>query len=214
MAYITKEIKAKPEVIFKLKDLNVEDDYSIWDNNNKTFIKKGMVKTDDGTEYDVQETKFIPKAEFDSLFKGCQKNNKYLREVLIEGELYKYPMPHSVNKQVADIVSTLLVTGQDPLDVTFKQTKTGSGIGTRYEVVLYQEESTQANEVKIDINPISTTTEESPREPLILNDTEKALVEAIKKNGSGFTFDQVKPHFLKYDIDERRARDVWMEELQ
>ena len=127
MPFLPKEIRMKPEFIFGITDFNEKEDYSVWDNIEKKFIRDGEIVDIDGKVVPVQETRYIARAEFDRLFPNKGKKNAVHREVLIDGEIYTWAMPITVNTKLKALVATITGMGQDARTVQFKLLKTGTG---------------------------------------------------------------------------------------
>jgi len=231
MAYLTKEHRDKIStgLMIQLVDEKKKETYSVWNTAENKFIKDGQLVDSNGKAHELKETKFIPATDFKTLFPGCNKNNKIERIVMINGEEVTYPMPKSVSDQIEVLIGVLKSQGISIEGVSFKVSKTGTGLGTRYTVVMGS--STPAStpspqtqiaapavvveEVVVD-TPSETTAVN--REPLVLDTTEQQLVDALKASataaGIKYNFEQVKPNFDKYNIAEDRAKLIWMDNLQ
>jgi hypothetical protein len=231
MPYINKEHRDKMLVglDFQLRDLSKKESYTVWNNNTSEFHREGQLTDMEGNVHELNETKFMKADEFKRLFPGCNKNNKIERMVIIDGQEFTYPMPKSVDDQVEQTIAILNSTGINALQATFKVSKTGSGLSTRYQVAMGGQSTPVAtpspqptqDSMPIVVEEINATVESETtanREPLVLTETEQQLVNALleqsKTAGRTFNFDEVKPTFIKYDITEDRAKLVWMDNLQ
>jgi len=203
--------KGLTEGVFKIKTTSGKDSYSIWDNSNRTFLRDGFVTDVDGNQHQVKETKFIKAEEFTRLFPNMNKNNKVRWEVIVDNEEKTWDAPKSVDQALNGCIANVTAMGQNPLMVDYKWSKTGEGLQTRYNVVIHNataETPTPTETPNIEVNVPSVT------EEIVINDTEKQIVDAIKGQGNGFTFDQLKDTFAKYNITEDRAKQIYEQELK
>jgi len=203
-------IKGKTEGVFKIQNTNGKDSYSVWDNNNKRFLRDGNMTDSEGNEYNVQDTKFIKRDDFIKLFPHMNKNNKVRWEVIVDGEVLTWEAPRSVDQGLSGCIANVIAMGQNPQLVEYKWSKTGQGLQTRYTVVLAGGESTPADAPNI----IGEEEIIIPSEKIEISETEKQVVNAIKQQGQSFGFEQLKDTFLKYDISEERAKKIYEQELK
>jgi hypothetical protein len=235
MPYISKEHRDQMTtgLLFSLKDLAKKETYSVWDNNTREFIKDGQIIDKDGITHELKETKYMVADNFKVSFPGCNKNNKIERTIVINNEEFTYPMPKSVDTQIEQTIATLNAMGTNALTVQFRVNKEGTGLATRYTVVIGGKKDapnpapvtppspqTQSQPVIVEEVVVDTPSETTAvnREQLVLTTTEQQLVDVIiesaTKAGRTFTFEEVKQNFLKYNIAEDRAMLVWMDNLQ
>lgn len=203
-------IKGKTEGVFKIQNTNGKDSYSVWDNNNKRFLRDGNMTDSEGNEHNVQDTKFIKRDDFIKLFPHMNKNNKVRWEVIVDGEVLTWEAPRSVDQGLSGCIANVIAMGQNPQLVEYKWSKTGQGLQTRYTVVLAGGESTPADAPNI----IGGEEIIIPSEKIEISETEKQVVNAIKQQGQSFGFEQLKDTFLKYDISEERAKKIYEQELK
>jgi hypothetical protein len=215
MPFLPKEHRDKTELKLQLCDLNSKEDYSVWDNTAKTFIREGQLTDIEGKVHELTATRWMPKVEFERLFPNKGKANKVLREVMVDGEIFTYSMPISVDTGIKQNIATITALGGNPLAQIFVIKKTGQGLQTRYEVTL--DTTPQAPQPQVQAQPIAVTPQVTPQEEIVLNDVEKQLVDSIKAKatemGVKFTFDQVKENFVKYNVTLERAQQVFNQEL-
>lgn len=214
MAFLPKDIRdraATPEgLVLTLVNETKKEDFMIWDNTTKQFIRTGTIKDVNGREIPIDQTRWLKKEDFDKNFPNMQRSTKINREVLVDGEVYTYGMPKSVDNQIEQQCATLRAMGQNVLANKFKINKSGIGLQTRYSVVVVgnSPQPTTAQPVAIDINAQGETT---PANTIQLSDIEQQLVGAIqsKLNGTKVPFEAVKDNFLKYNVPEERAMEVY-----
>lgn len=222
MPFLPKEYRDKPELRIQLCDLNSKEDYAIWDNIAKAFIREGQMTDINGNVHELTATKFMPGKQFDELFPNKGKVNKVLRDVVIDGQVFTYAMPRTVDTEIKRNIATITAMGGNTLVQTFLIKKTGAGLSTRYTVELEAPPTApvtaqipQAQPV-VESQPLVVTTETVVKaEPM--TDVEKTIVDAIKAKatemGTKFTFDQVKENFVKYNVTEERAKQIFDVEL-
>ena len=125
------------EFFFQLVDLSVREDFSIWDNTQKRFLRQieGVNNIDD--------LKFMKKELFVQRYPNFRKVGQYIRELIINlngtPTLYSFGFKKSANDQIKDEIRNRQQLGKDPLDYTFKYRKTGVGLATTHVVVLMNE---------------------------------------------------------------------------
>ena len=194
-------MKNRNEIVFRLVDQNAKETYSVWDINNRKWLRNDdPVVSNDGRTLPARDTQYIKQTEFAENFPNFRKNKKMERKVIFEGEEQIYPMPVTANVELEKVMAVVRGTGKDPMTETYKVIKTGIGIATRYTVEL-------ANRpVEVGIN-IDTPAPEVMQ--IQLNETEQKLVDAIKKMGQKYSFEQVKGNFTKYEVPEDRAKQIY-----
>jgi len=218
MAFLN--LKGKTEVVFKLANLNFTDDYSVWDNSSRKFIRDGQIVDIEGNTHDVKETKYIKKDEFTRLFPNMNKNSKVRRTVIVDGEELSWSMPITADKALHACIANVLAMGQRPELVEYKWFKEGEGLQTRHNVVVNMTETLSTQQpttatTPTAISPTATApTAVAPLSTVTLNATEKQIVDAIKAQGGTHTFDQVVNIFRKYNITDERAQQIFDGELK
>ena len=105
--------------VFKLKDTLVKEDFCLWkawkntsdcshhfvDGVEKFPLKEGMsVKGVDEKVYMVEDTKFINKKVWGSIFPALSKSSTFIRTVLIGGLEYNYRFKKSLNDQIIALI--------------------------------------------------------------------------------------------------------------
>jgi hypothetical protein len=208
-------LKGKTEQVFKLLDLNFAEDYSVWDNSSKTFMRDGQVMDVDGNPHDVKETKWIKKDEFMRMFPHMNKNNKVKRKVIVDGEEFDWSMPITADRALHACIANVIAMGQRPELVEYKWSKEGEGLATRHNIVVNTvatpavDGTPQASLPQAVIPQLAT-----PKPTMTLNATEKQIVDAIKGQGETHTFEQVVNIFRKYNIPDDRAQEIFDGELK
>ena len=125
------------EFFFQLVDLSVREDFSIWDNTQKRFLRQieGVNNIDD--------LKFMKRELFAQRYPNFGKKSQYIREIIISlndvPTLYSFGFAKTAHDQIIDEIRNRQQLGKDPLDYTFKYRKTGSGLATTHVVVLMNE---------------------------------------------------------------------------
>ena len=129
---------AENEFFFQLANLEVREDFSIWDNNQRRFIRQ----MPDVQNFD--DLKFMKQELFQQRYPEMSKVTQYVREVLVIGtdgnlQQYSFGFKKSANDQLEAEIRHLRGTNRDPMAYNFKYRKTGSGLATTHVVVLMQE---------------------------------------------------------------------------
>lgn len=217
MPFLPKEIREQPEFAFKLVDYNEKEDYAVWDVNAKTFLRSGQMIDFEGKTHELKETKFMPGEQFKKLFPGKAKSNRINREVIINEEQFTYGMPITVNNLLKQQIAAINAMGQNPLAFEFKVKRTGEGLKTRYEVSIANSQQSSSSQ-PVTISTQSQAGETRNTEQIVLTDVESQLVSAIRQKqieeGRIYTFDQVKDNFIRYNITEARAKNIFVQELE
>jgi len=142
MAYLPKEL-AVNGMIFSLIDEKVTEDFSLWDNTAKQFIRNGTVIANDDTVYNVEDLRGMPKSDFNRLFIAPKdregyhtyaKSFKYKRDVIVKGNQYTWGMPYSVNEKLKELMAMARSMGSNPLTISYKLGFSGSGLGKKYHL--------------------------------------------------------------------------------
>jgi len=233
MKFIPKEIRQKNEIIFSLLSQEGREDYSVWDNTKKTFLREGKITGTDGNEYDVKQTQFIARQRFNELFPNMGKMVRFNYEVLIDGQEYIFPVPKTVATQIDQIVQTAITMGGSYKDLKLKLVREGTGLQTRYTVTVYNDnappqQSTQPlsvnlqqtqGEEKTPVNSLITGQASGNKvasSPIQLSEHEQRVVDAIKQsmkdNGiqpQDLKYDQIKDILLEQNIPENRGLDIF-----
>jgi len=125
------------EFLFQLADLQVREDFAVWDNTQKRFLRQidGVVNMDD--------LKYMNKELFQQRYPNMRKVTQYLRDIVvtIDGTLtqYGFGFKKSANDQIVEEIRIRQSLGKDPLAYTYKYRKTGTGLATNHVVVVMQE---------------------------------------------------------------------------
>lgn len=129
---------ADNEFFFQLANLETKEDFSIWDNTDKRFIRQ----MPDVQNFD--DLKFMKLGLFQQRYPDMRKVTQYVREIWVIGtdgnpQQYFFGFKKSANDQLEGEIRHLRGTNRDPMSYNFKYRKTGSGLATTHVVVLMQE---------------------------------------------------------------------------
>ena len=125
------------EFLFQLANLNVREDFSIWDNNQKRFLRqiKGVANMDD--------LKYMNKELFQQRYPNMQKSTQYVRDIVVTidgiATQYAFGFKKTANDQIIEEIRQRQHLSKDPLNYTYKYRRTGAGLATTHVVVLMQE---------------------------------------------------------------------------
>lgn len=120
------------KIKFKLKtyeDVLGQQQFQLWDNEARRYN------------------------EVDQFTKG--RSERVIREVIVDGKDQNMSFSKTANDQFAQILNTLRATNQDPLKAVYEIGKTGSGLKTRYTVILVNAEQPVKEEVVSEGAPAS-----------------------------------------------------------
>ena len=144
---------------FQLLNLEVREDFSVWDNTGKRFLRDNsgeMLVGSDNVNRPVGEIKFLKREIFSRLYPSCSRGTKYVREIAVHESdqvtRYVFAFPHSANQQISMILQNSQKFGQDVLNYFLTLKKTGTGLGTQYSVIMGEQIGKPLNVVE----PIST----------------------------------------------------------
>jgi len=211
-----KQEQMRQGLVFTLTDEKKREDYSIYDATTKSFIRSGNVIDVNGNPTDFELVRFMKGEDFKTKFPNKSRTRKIVRTIMVDGNLYDYAMPISVDTQVEQILATARAMGQSPLALQFKIHKSGAGLETRYTVapVMNNVPPTQQANQPVAISLNTQQGETTPANTIVLTDIERQLVEAIKNASQGqkLTFEQVRDNFLKYNVEESRAKQIYTQE--
>jgi len=170
---------------FQLVDLTVEEQFSVWDNGARKFIKGDVSITGkDGISRHLEKSegkttaiKFLKTADFTELFPGCRKVNQFNRLVIQGKETYKCGFSSTVHKQLSDAVNTLLTVNKDPRDILFTITGSKTNNIVKYDIIMRT-----ADVMKLDIRELDGKTIEVTRDKWgeNINITEEKMVTTKK----------------------------------
>ena len=110
------------EFLFQLANLDVREDFSIWDNSQKKYLRQidGVANLDD--------LKYMNKGLFQQRYPNMQKSTQYIRDIVvtIDGTAtqYAFGFKKTANDQIAGEIMQRQQLGKDPLAYTYKYRKT------------------------------------------------------------------------------------------
>src|SRR3990167_11432559 len=125
------------EFTFQFVNLDVREDFSLWDNINKKYLRQV-----EGVN-DINDLKFMQKDLFAQRYPNFAKKSQYIREIIVDvggvQTQYSFGFRKSANDQIAEEIRGRQQQGKDPLAYTYKYRRTGEGLSTTHVVVLMQE---------------------------------------------------------------------------
>ena len=133
------------EFLFQLANLDVREDFSVWDNTNKKFLRQV-----EGVN-DINDLKFMQRDLFAQRYPNFRKAGQYIRDIIVDvagvPTQYSFGFRKSANDQIIEEIRGRQQLGKDPLAYTYKYRKTGEGLNTTHVVVLMQEVGKSQNVV-------------------------------------------------------------------
>lgn len=121
------------EMVFQLVDNNVREDFALWDNTNKRFIRQleGVA--------DINDIKFMKQDLFQQRYPSLRKNTRYIRGIVVydsqQPTQYLFGFKKTANDDLNKFITNQRNIGINPLEILLKLRKTGIGIDTTYSIV-------------------------------------------------------------------------------
>lgn len=126
------------QMFFRLLDQGVVEDYSVWDNTNKVFLRERQGQSIVGTDnkpYRIGETKYLKREVFDQLFPNYNRKNQHIRNVIVGDVPHRFGFVRTANDKLNLVIDTQVKSGINPLEMTYILRKSGTGLSTAYEVI-------------------------------------------------------------------------------
>lgn len=164
--------------------------FSLWDNNDKKYIRDGEKITTQSGEVEVSKFMKIKELTEDEQ-KRWRRNVQFVRDVMIGGEQKRIGMPFSAEKKLAEVMETAKGLGQNPMQFSYILSRSkGAGIMQYY--------------VRIG-KPLSNTGTTT-----LANNDEKAVIEAIQNNpeANQRPKEEKIAILIKNQITEERAKEL------
>ena len=121
------------EFSFQLANTEVREDFSLWDNTSKKFIRQmeGVINIDD--------LKYMKQELFQQRYPNFRKASQYIREIIVNNSPFSFGFRKTANDQINAEIANIHRLNKSPLDFLFKYRKTGAGLSTTHVVVVMQE---------------------------------------------------------------------------
>jgi len=113
---------------FRLINEEYEENYSVWDNKEKVYLRDEVVDAAERTQK-VKATQYMKSADFLLAFPHHAKNTRYDREIVVDGVIYKHGFKYTQHAQLLSQIETIKGVGKTVEEMVFsvtKQTKSGS----------------------------------------------------------------------------------------
>lgn len=125
---------------FKLIDLNVTEDFTIWkawDKRNEEMkdgtgnvmkfpIRKGQLVDADGNVKEITDVRYMKNDVFKTAFPKLGRNTRFNRNIVVSGQQYTFGFTKTSNDKLVEILDTCIATNADPLGLTFQQSYNAS----------------------------------------------------------------------------------------
>jgi hypothetical protein len=153
--------QGQTEFLFQLVNMEVREDFSIWDNINKRFIRQ----VESVNNFD--DLKFMKRELFAEKYPNYGKKTQFIREIIVnQGGIstqYSFGFGIEANRQINDEINNIVnLQRKDPLAFQFKFRKTGHGLSTISVVVAMGEVGKPINVQQSQYNPESSITAPKP----------------------------------------------------
>lgn len=122
---------------FSLANLDMTDEYSVWDNSQKKFLRAKTTQTlitRNGEAMPFSNTAFLKTPVFTDLFPGKSRKYSKVMNVLVGGEPCRFGMPKQVFDGITTSIESMNALGKSAVELVFKLDRTGTGFQTRYNV--------------------------------------------------------------------------------
>lgn len=124
------------QLIFKLtEDLSVEEDFKVWDNQNKKFMNASeeLVATT-GETIKVGQTKGLRSEVFKQFFPNKSKKTQFIRNIVVNDQPCRFGFSYTANENLNTLIKNIRALGSNYLQSTFILSKSGSGLDTEYKI--------------------------------------------------------------------------------
>lgn len=123
------------EMIFQLVSLEVKEDFSLWDNTAKRYLRQL-----DGVA-NINDIKFMKQELFVQRYPHLRKNTQYVREIVVyeqQPTQYLFGFKKTANDDLNKAITNNSNLGVNPLEVLYKLRKTGIEKDTTYAIVVLE----------------------------------------------------------------------------
>ena len=124
------------EMSFQIVDERVREEFALWDNINKKFIRQI-----EGVN-NINDIKFMKQELFMQRYPSLRKNTQYVRDIVVyEGQQptqYLFGFKKTANDDLNKAIQNNRNVGINPLDLIYKLRKTGQGITTTYSILVLE----------------------------------------------------------------------------
>ena len=138
------------EFLFQLVNLYVREDFSVWDNTSKKYLRQV-----EGV--DINDLKFMQRDLFAQRYPNLRKATQYIRDIVVDvagvQTQYSFGFRKSANDQIIEEIRVRQQLNKDPLAYTYKYRRIGEGLNTTHVVVLMQEVGKAQNVVSSQLQP-------------------------------------------------------------
>lgn len=124
------------EFFFQLLSLEAREDFSLWDNTAKKYIRQL-----EGVN-DINDIKFMKRDLFMQKYPNFVKKTQFVRDIAVhEGDIVtqrQYGFRITAEQQIKQFIANLNPLGVNPLGVMLRYRKTGSDLQTRHTITAEQ----------------------------------------------------------------------------
>lgn len=185
---------------FRLKKLESEERFQIWDNLMKKFQSgEWNLQANDGNMIPVSKVQYYSQENMKTAFADSQgkvpytKKYSYTREIIVNGQEKKFGFPKSAENQFTNLFNLLKGQSIDPLVQEYVLTKEGIGIKTRYTLQfatpnqqvqpVAQPQTAPQQPIQLPqtaVQPAQPVQLPTPQPAVQFNETEQAIIAALK----------------------------------
>jgi len=229
---------------FKLANYEIIEEFNIWKafNNKEDVlnpetnepykfpIREGSdLKGTDGVVRKVgDDLKYMKRVDFEKCYPGMAKQTKWIREVLINNELFLYRFSKTVNDEIEKTIAMCKGVGKDPLQLTYDQNfDRGRPPVSMYKLTIVGETTPTAQQVQQtqtaqltdeQKKSIADTTSQvgksvnnKSEQALILDETEQAVYNAVKNLPVKLEQTKFVKTFTDNKVADARAKQIYTE---
>ena len=150
------------EFFFQLLSEGSREDFSLWDNTAKKFIRQL-----EGVN-DINDIKFMKKDLFMQKYPNFAKKTQFVRDIAVhEGNTattYQYGFGITAEQQIKQFIANAKALGGNPLAVMLRYRKTGTKLETRHTITAEQNVGLPQNVMQPQVVPLQAVLQPIPQQ--------------------------------------------------
>jgi len=199
MAEGRKNLQENETIEFQPVTYESKEKFRLWDNQAKKFLtEKDLIDTENGKQ---PVTRYIRLTDDEK--KRYTRSLKASRVIKIGGKEFFYDFSVTCEKRIKELFTTIENMDGNPLNYTFKMTRTGTGLKTAYDIQIVPQKNTTFSKASDD-DIVVESDDDRPE----LNERERKIMSKIDEKASGRTKDEKKIIFMNNGVDEARATAI------
>ena len=154
MFYRLSQVPAGGAIIFQPLATEGREEFMVWDNNQRKFIRSGNINGADGRTHQLEDIKWMKREEFMRIFPNFAKSRKFRWEARVDNVDYDMSFPVSVNGLLSQQINIVRQLGKNPLAFQYILRREGTGLQTRWNVELGTEVQVAQAQLPQQIQPV------------------------------------------------------------